>query len=135
MARRFCSGWPPEESSFDSSEFRSSRPLTLPGLVTALYRALLAREPEAAGLTYWVDVFRQTRLAVAVQGFVPSAEFQRLLPDRTNRQAVTALVTRFYTEMLGRAPAALERTAWVDYIVGDAGCRGHGRNLRGFGRI
>jgi len=101
---------------FDSEEFRTSRPLTLTGLVTVLYRTFLDREPEPAGLAAWVDVFRQARLSVA-QNFIHSAEFQRLLPDRTNRPAVTAVVTRFYTEILGRAPEPAGLTAWVNYIV------------------
>jgi hypothetical protein len=101
---------------FDSSEFRTSRPFTLPDLVRALYRTLLAREPEPAELTGWVDVFRQERRELA-SDFVGSAEFQSLLPDRTNRQAVTTVITRFYAEILGRAPDAVGLTGWVDYIV------------------
>ena len=104
------------QAFFDSQEFRTSRPLTLTGLVTVLYRTFLVREPEPAGLTAWVEGFRQARLGLA-QDFTLSAEFQSLLPDRTNRPAVTALVTRFYTEILGRAPEPAGLAGWVDYIV------------------
>ena len=104
------------QAFFDSQEFRTSRPITLAGLVTVLYRTFLVREPEPAGLTAWVERFRQARLGLA-QNFTLSAEFQSLLPDRTNRPAVTALVTRFYTEILGRAPEPAGLAAWVDYIV------------------
>jgi len=102
---------------FDSEEFRASRPLTLTGLVTVLYRALLAREPEPAGLTGWIGVFRQPRFVLAAQDFIPSTEFQRILPDRTDRSAVTTVITRFYSEILGRVPRHDEVTAWVDYVV------------------
>ncbi len=101
---------------FDSAEF-GARPLTLQGLVTILYRALLEREPDPAGLAAWTDVLRQARLAIAVVGFIPSAEFRALLPDRTNRAAVGALVTRFYVEILGRSPDVAGLTAWVDFVV------------------
>jgi Domain of unknown function (DUF4214)/Protein of unknown function (DUF1416) len=103
------------QSFFDSLEFRT-RPLTLPAVVTALYRALLGREPEPGGLTAWVGVLRHERLALAAS-FVDSAEFQRQLPDRTNRQAVATVVTRLYTEILGRAPDPDGSTGWVDSIV------------------
>jgi hypothetical protein len=110
------------QAFFDSPEFRTSRPLTLPDLVTTLYRVLLARGPEPGGLAYWAGVFRQDRLSLAT-AFVESAEFRNLLPDRTNRQALTAIVTRFYTEILGRAPEPSGLTGWIDHIVatGDVG--------------
>ena len=100
---------------FDSLEFRN-RPVTLPGLVTALYRALLAREPEAAGLEYWVDVLRQDWLALA-RSLVESPEFGNLLPDRKDRLAVGAVVNRFYAAFTGRVPAPSEVAGWIDYIV------------------
>jgi hypothetical protein len=97
---------------FDSVEFRS-RPLTLNGLVTALYRAFLDRDPEPGGLAGWVQHFRNERVRLANQGFILSAEFRNLLPNRSDRAAVTAVVSRFYTEILRRTaePAGLD--AWV----------------------
>jgi hypothetical protein len=101
---------------FDSVEFRS-RPLTLNGLVTALYRAFLDRDAEPGGLAGWVQHFRNERVRLTNQGFIPSAEFRNLLPNRSDRAAVTAVISRFYTEILGRTaePAGLD--AWVNYVV------------------
>jgi hypothetical protein len=101
---------------FQPPEFEA-RPLTLAALVTALYRGLLGREPEPAGFAGWVSVFRETRLAIATHGFIPSAEFQRVLPSPMNRSAVTVLVPRLYAELLGRVPSAPELTSWVDYVT------------------
>jgi hypothetical protein len=114
---------------FDSEELRTKRPLTLAGLVTALYRAVLGRDPEPGGLSGWTGVFRQARLSLATEGFIPSAEFQGILPDRTNRQAVTAVLTRFYTEILGRAPEPFGLTLWVDYVVSTGDLEGAAVNF------
>jgi hypothetical protein len=65
----------------------------------------------------WTNVMRQTRLAIAVNGFLPSSEFQGLLPDAANRSAVVALVTRFYNHILVRAPDQEGLNAWVDRVV------------------
>jgi Subtilase family/Domain of unknown function (DUF4214) len=101
---------------YDSMEFRTLRPLTLNGLVTSLYRAFLDRDPEPGGLLWWGQHFRDQRVAVAT-GFIRSAEFRSLRFDRTDRAAVTAVVTRFYEEILGRAPEPGGLTSWVNYIA------------------
>jgi hypothetical protein len=111
------------DAFFDSPEFRA-RPLTLTGLVTALYRAMLGRDPDPSGLTGWVGVFRQARSALAIGGIISSGEFRQLLPDRGDRQAVTLLVQRLYTEILGRTPDSSDVTPWVDYIVATADVEG-----------
>ena len=103
-------------SFFDSQEFRTSRPLTLTGLVTALYGALLGRAPEPAGLAGWAAVFRQGRVDLAAS-FIESVEFQSLVPDRRNPALVTPVVTRFYTAILGRSPDPTGLQGWVSYIV------------------
>ncbi len=102
---------------FDSEEFRTVRPHSLNGLASLLYLTFLGRDPDAGGLAAWADILRQVRLAVALQGFVPSPEFQTLLPDRTNRAAVSALVTRLYQRILLRNPEPTGLQAWIDYIV------------------
>ena len=101
---------------YDSLEFRNVRALTLNGVVTSLYRAFLDRDPEPGGLAWWVQHFRDERVAVAT-GFIRSAEFRSRRPDRTDRAAVTAVVTRFYREILGRAPDPGGLTGWVNYIA------------------
>lgn len=102
---------------FDSPEFRSVRALSLDGLVTALYRAFLDRDPEPGGLAGWAQHFRSERALLAREGFVGSQEFQRLLPNRSDRTAVTAVVTRLYNEILGRAPEPAGLEGWVNYIL------------------
>src|SRR5262245_61349977 len=102
---------------FGSPEFVQTKRLTPAQLVTKLYATFLARQPDGAGLAAWVTMVRQSRLRVALSGFVPSAEFQSLLPDRTNRAAVTAVVSNLYTEILNRPAEQAGLNAWVDYIV------------------
>ncbi len=104
-------------SFFDSLEFRTRRPYSVDGLVTLLYRTFLGRDPDAAGLAGWASVLRQVRLAVALEGFVPSREFQTLLPDRTDRAAVADLVSRLYRQLLGRDPDPAGLQSFVDYIA------------------
>ena len=103
------------DAFFDSQEYRA-RPMTLTGLVMALYGALLARAPDPAGLAQWTGLFREGRVDVA-RSFIGSTEFQGLVPDRRNPALVTPVVTRFYTAILGRAPDPAGLQSWVDYIV------------------
>ncbi len=102
---------------FDSEEFRTARPLSLNGLVTVLYRAFLDRDPEPGGLAHWAQQFRTERVALANQTFIPSPEFQALLPSRSDRTAVTTVVGRFYTEILGRSAEPAGLATWVDEVV------------------
>jgi hypothetical protein len=102
---------------FDSQEFRSARPLSLNGLVAVLYRTFLGRHPDPAELVGWAGVFRQARLGVALQGFIQSAEFQNLLPNRGDAAAVTMIVLRLYQEILQRDPDPAGLGGWVSYIA------------------
>jgi subtilisin family serine protease len=110
-------------SFVESPEFRATRGLTLHDLVAVLYLAYLGREPDPAGLAFWADVVRRERIGLVLGGVVPSPEFQAQLPAASDRAGATALVTRFYTELLGRAPASAELAAWVDFLLatGDVG--------------
>jgi glucose/arabinose dehydrogenase len=101
---------------FSSGEF-AARPLSLAGHIATMYRSLLGRDPDPAGLAAWAHLLRQSRLQLALGGFIPSPEFRALLPDRTNRAAVEAVLARFYTEILGRAPDAQGLARWVDFVV------------------
>jgi hypothetical protein len=100
----------------DSPEFRA-RALALPEMVSVLYETILDRSPDPGGLDAWVARLRQTRLAVALDGFIRSSEFQSLLSDRSDPEAVRAVVLRLYSEVLQREPDAGEVDAWVDFIV------------------
>lgn len=102
---------------FDSQEFRTNRSLGLTDLVRVLYRTFLNRDPDPAGLAGWTEFFRQTRLGIALHGFLPSAEFQRLVPNRRNPTAVAAVVTRLYQEILQRNPDQAGLAGWVNYVV------------------
>ena len=102
---------------FDHLNFRLYRPFSLTGQVTLLYQTFLGRTPDPDGLAAWVNVLRQDRLSIPLQRLIPSQEFQGLLPDRTDRGRVTALVTRLYREALRRNADARELAAWVDFIV------------------
>ncbi len=101
---------------FDSPEFRLAKPQTLTSLVTKLYNTFLGRSPEPGGLAAWVAIFRQARLLIATQGFIPSPEFQSILPNPADGTAVANLVTRLYTQVLLRAPEPAGLAAWVDFI-------------------
>lgn len=100
---------------FDSAEFRA-RPLTIPDLVTALHRGFLDRDPKPEEQTSWTAVFRGQRVALGVGGFVDSAEFEALVPDRRAPDAVRVVITRFYVEMLGRAPDPEGLAGWSAYV-------------------
>src|SRR5436309_10175234 len=54
---------------FDSTEFRTVKPLSLTGLVTTLYQTFLGRNPDPTGLAGWASLIRQARLTIALQGF------------------------------------------------------------------
>jgi len=105
------------QAFLDSVEFRTARPVTLSGLATILYQTFLSRAPDPGGLAGWVGAFRGARVNMATTGFIPSAEFQGLVTDRTNASQVRPVVTRFYTEILGRAPEAAGLENWVQYIT------------------
>jgi len=70
------------EVFFNSLEYLSE-PRTLTEHVSVLYRALLAREPDAGGLTWWVDYLAR-QLMVLEDDFMASTEFDahffRLFP-------------------------------------------------------
>lgn len=54
--------------------------MTFRDYVTLLYREILGRDPEQAGLDYWESVLRSDLLSVISGTFIPSAEFQRRIP-------------------------------------------------------
>lgn len=67
-----------------SPEFFQSAGGSSNGWVTELYRRLLSREPEAAGLQYWIDALEQRGMSrdLVVLGFVLSDEnFGALIED------------------------------------------------------
>jgi hypothetical protein len=84
--------------------------------VTALYRAILGREPDAPELDGWVGLLLD-RLDTAVPLFIGSPEFHSLVADCRDAPTIRMLVTRLYEKALGRTPRGDEVTAWTDHIV------------------
>jgi hypothetical protein len=105
------------DSLVESSEFWNSRPLSPAGFSTVLYRAFLWRDPDPAGVAFWTDRVRWARLRLALLAFLPSPEFKRVLPDPSARAAVTEVIARFYTELLGRDPDQLGLDTWINYSL------------------
>jgi subtilisin family serine protease len=102
---------------FDSVEFRTVRPLSLNGLVSVLHRVFLLRDPDPAGLASVAQSFRTARTTLAKEAFIPSQEFKNLLPNRGDQAAVSAVVSRFYTELLGRPADPAGLNSAVNYVV------------------
>src|SRR5262245_14119825 len=114
---------------FGSPEFVQTQNDTMEKLVRRFYRTFLGREPDPGGQAAWVDVIRQARLSVPLRGFVPSREFQSLLPNRSDPVQVDAVVTRLYGQILQRAPDSDGLNGWVDYIVRTHDLEGAARGL------
>jgi|KBSSwiStaDraftv2_1062776.scaffolds.fasta_scaffold20231_3 parallel beta-helix repeat protein len=106
-----------------SAEF-ADRSLTLAGLVVALVGALFGREATAGEVAAGVVFLRAQRVDVALTGFIRSAEFRSLAPDPRDPATATALISRWYAEILGRAPAASELASHVDHLVGTGDVEG-----------
>ncbi len=70
-----------------------------------LYRALLERQPDGAGLAYWKD-----RLARGTSPYEVTASFYSS-PESRNRRVVG-----LYREILGRAPDSGGQTFWADQL-------------------
>lgn len=94
----------------ESTEYLDRAP-TLSSHVGILYRAFLNRDPDTPGQAYWVNdlVHRHNTI---LPGFINSDEFQGL--RRTLN--LDAFVTRFYQEVLGRAPDQPGLASWVQYL-------------------
>jgi hypothetical protein len=66
--------------AFVTSQEFQARALTFRDYVTLLYRGILGRDPEQAGLDSWESALRFDLLSVISSAFIPSAEFQRRIP-------------------------------------------------------
>lgn len=84
-----------------------------PGQAYRLYRAAFAREPDAAGLGYWLGVLDQgTYLLGMAEGFTASSEFKTLYANAaTNRD----IIAQYYVNVLKRPgePAGLDYWAGI----------------------
>jgi hypothetical protein len=85
------------------------------GQVYRLYQAAFAREPDAAGLGYWLaQNDHGASLASIAQDFVHSREFASLYGDAPSN---TQLATAFYQNVMHRAPDAAGLQYWVDLLA------------------
>ncbi len=83
----------------------------LGAVVTKFYTDTLGRQPEAAGLSYWVGILRSGRLTVAqvASAFYASDEYYTHLGGGTDRSWVTEL----YRTLLHREPEATGLDYWA----------------------
>jgi hypothetical protein len=82
--------------------------------VTAIYRNILGREPEAAGRDYWVG-----RLADGMARHQLLASFSESAEHKA-RTRVAGTITRAYLVLLDRAATPSERATWTDVLSGGA---------------
>lgn len=84
--------------------------------VSQLYVALFMRAPDAEGLAYWtgqIDTGGKTVAQVA-QSMYDTAPARTYYPTGATN---TAIVTSFYTNVLGRTPDAAGLTYWTDQLA------------------
>jgi len=75
-----------------------------------IYKAAFARTPDLGGVGYWISVMdKGTSLQSVAGGFIDSAEFKSVYGTNPTNDA---LVTKFYTNVLGRAPDATGAAYW-----------------------
>jgi arabinogalactan endo-1,4-beta-galactosidase len=79
-----------------------------------IYQAAFGRPADSAGLGYWIDnMERGASVASIAAGFVSSAEFKAIYgASPTNRD----IATRFYQNVLGRAPDAAGLDYWTKVL-------------------
>lgn len=82
--------------------------------VTRCYRVILGREPEAAGLAYWVQNLKsgKEKASEIINGFVTSKEFQN--KHLSDEDAVEIL----YNAMLGRGSDSGGKNYWLGILAG-----------------
>ena len=79
-----------------------------------IYKAAFARTPDSAGLGYWISVMDVgTSLKSVGGGFIGSDEFKSVYGTNPTNDA---LVTKFYTNVLGRAPDADGAAYWTGIL-------------------
>jgi hypothetical protein len=96
---------------FDGPEFRQ-RPVNPWQYVTALYQAMLRRDPSPSELDWWVQAVLD-RINTLLPELIESPAFQRLVPDCHDLGAVTLPVGRLYQQALTRVPSWEELVWWT----------------------
>ncbi|HEX7132007.1 MAG TPA: DUF4214 domain-containing protein, partial [Iamia sp.] len=103
MARQF-SGTPEFRQAYDALDDTA--------FVTAIYRNILGRDPEASGRDYWVG-----RLAGGMPRHQLLASFSESAEHRA-RARIPGTITRAYFVLLDRAASAGERSTWTAHLSG-----------------
>ncbi len=97
--------------------------------VTRLYRTFMDREPDSAGLNFWINELMSGKSREEVfYGFINSTEWINICencginpgattPVPSQRDAVIAFATRLYTTCLGRDGEAEGIEYWTDLLV------------------
>lgn len=84
------------------------------GQAYRLYQAAFARTPDSKGLGYWIDrMDKGLSLRDVAADFMTQSEFKTAYGGS---QSNVELVTRFYQNILGRAPEAAGRDFWVTHL-------------------
>jgi hypothetical protein len=95
------------------SKFLALDTLGAGGQAYRLYQAAFDRAPDSFGLGFWISrLDLGVSLKTVAKAFVSSAEFRTLYGEQPGN---AELVTRFYTNVLGRAPDAAS-SFWVDVL-------------------
>jgi hypothetical protein len=92
------------------------------GQAYRLYKAVFNRTPDAGGLGFWINSLDHgSSLNQVAAAFMTTNEFKTAYGSS---QSNLELVTRFYQNILGRAPEAAGRDFWVEkldqHVVGIA---------------
>lgn len=86
------------------------------GQAYRLYKAALARDPDAAGLKYWTgELDRGMDVTEAAALIIGSDEFSGLYGTEP-----AAMIAGFYANILGRQPQAFERDYWISEYASEA---------------
>jgi SpoIID/LytB domain protein len=89
-----------------SEEYYHSAGSTAEGFVATLYRDILHREPDSAGLAYWVDLMNAGRISRVEVG----KNFYMSLESRNDRTA------RMYERVFGIQPSAQSMEYWSNRL-------------------
>lgn len=105
---------------FDGAEYRA-RVESGDAHVTALYRAILGRDPEPTGFAGWTASFRGRAVALP-RIIIASPEFLTVVPGCMDAAVVRPLVIRLYQNLLRRSPGPTDAVeTFVSNIVSNCG--------------
>ncbi len=98
--------------------------------ISMLYRTLLNREPDEAGLASWCEKAKMFSRTYLLRGFVQSAEFSqlcesykvirgdvRLTENRDRHEGMTGYISNLYQQSLGRDPDSAGLNNWTGKVL------------------